>query len=273
MTEQIALPEKARRQCVVDAVVMLQSKSISQVDHAFPNDNLVQRARDGDREAFGELVRLHRAKALGLAYTLTQDTYLAEDIVQEALIRAFMHLGSLMDTNRFSPWLQRIVRNQAYMKMRRGGPNAKESPFSSLSRCADKSYCREDRGGGWSADWADIDYVLFHMTTYAAVATNERGDPVESLIRRETLQGFTDLMHCLTRRERNIFEAFFFRQLPPPEIAALFGTTTSNVYNSLSRSKVKVQRERIQVSLRQFVLTRSVLGLPTRNILATPPDF
>jgi DNA-directed RNA polymerase specialized sigma24 family protein len=86
---------------------------------------LVDRARSGDNEAFGELVRMHRAHAIGWAGTLTQDSFLVEDIVQEALILAFLHLGTLTDAGQFKSWLHRIVRNQAYMKLRRGGPFSK----------------------------------------------------------------------------------------------------------------------------------------------------
>ncbi|AFC28221.1 ECF subfamily RNA polymerase sigma-24 subunit [Paenibacillus mucilaginosus 3016] len=44
---------------------------------------LVERARSGDREAFGELVRMHRARALGWAGSLTRDAHMAEDIVDD----------------------------------------------------------------------------------------------------------------------------------------------------------------------------------------------
>jgi RNA polymerase sigma factor (sigma-70 family) len=91
---------------------------------------LVAMAREGDPDAFGELVRRHRAKAIGVAKTLTRDTHLAEDIVQEALVKAFLKLGSLVDEKRFAMWLSRIVRNEAYMKLRRGGPHGKERPFT-----------------------------------------------------------------------------------------------------------------------------------------------
>ena len=53
----------------------------------------------GNREAFGELVRRHRGKALGWATTLSRDITLAEDIVQDALIRAFLHVGELADVS------------------------------------------------------------------------------------------------------------------------------------------------------------------------------
>lgn len=82
---------------------------------------LVERARFGDQEAFGELVRRHRAKALGLAGSLTKDMYLAEDIVQEALIRAFLHLGTLTDSNRFIPWLHRFGNLGELIELKREG--------------------------------------------------------------------------------------------------------------------------------------------------------
>ncbi|WP_235885407.1 RNA polymerase sigma factor [Paenibacillus cymbidii] len=57
-------------------------------------NELVERARAGNHEAFDELVRKHRAAALGVANRMVRDIHLAEDVVQDALIRAFMHLGT-----------------------------------------------------------------------------------------------------------------------------------------------------------------------------------
>ncbi|RCW49151.1 RNA polymerase sigma factor (sigma-70 family) [Paenibacillus prosopidis] len=229
---------------------------------------LVERARSGDQEAFGELVRRHRAKALGLAGSLTKDVYLAEDIVQEALIRAFLHLGTLTDSNRFIPWLHRIVRNQAYMKLRRGGPHGKERPFVCFMS---QSGLPADSGRNEQAvDWSDIDCILFHLTDHAADEARNGQNPEQYLLRQEVLQSIHMLIRCLNKRERDIFEARFFGELPPAEIADLFDTTTANVYNTLSRSRVKLQKERIRISISLYVQRRASLGLPRRRIL-TPP--
>ncbi|NOV02959.1 RNA polymerase sigma factor [Paenibacillus planticolens] len=227
---------------------------------------LVQRARSGDRDAFGELVRYHRNQALGWATSIAGDRSLAEDIVQDALIRAFLHVGTLMNTERFVPWLQRIVRNQAYMKMRRGGPYAKELPFSGFSRIGP----RVDTSSA-ETDWTDIDAILLRLSRYAAEDAHNRNDPAISLMRADMLQGLQELLKCLSKREKAIFEAHFFDELTPAEIAFLFQTTTANVYTSLSRSKNKVYRERIRISLNGYVQNRASLGLPNRAILATPP--
>jgi len=105
---------------------------------------LVQMAKEGDAEAFNELVRRHRPKALGFARSFARDAHLAEDIVQDALVRAFIRLNQLTDIKRFVPWLQRIIRNQAYIRLRRGGPFGKERPFSAMVNE------RLDRESEWS---------------------------------------------------------------------------------------------------------------------------
>ncbi|WP_169089858.1 RNA polymerase sigma factor [Paenibacillus sp. PL91] len=229
---------------------------------------LVERARSGDEEAFGELVRRHRAKALGLAGALTKDSFMAEDIVQEALIRAFLHLGTLTDASRFMPWLHRIVRNQAYMKLRRGGPYSKEKPF--IGFMSESGMTKDAGKSGQAIDWGDIDSILFHLTDHALYESNGQS-PEQHVMRQEMLQSIHRLIRCLNKRERDIFEARFFGELPPAEIAVLFDTTTANVYNTLSRSRAKLQKERLRMSISLYVEQRATLGLHRRRILAPPP--
>lgn len=241
-------------------------------DQHFTESELVEKARSGDQEAFSELVRRYRAEALGLAHTLTRDSYMAEDIVQEALVRAFLHLGTLMDSGRFRPWLKRIVRNQAYMKLRRGGLYRKEQPFSGYgSNYGASGTGSRHSGGTSSADWSDVDRILFQLTSSAVEEVRQSNDPADIIVRHEMLHNLRLLLHCLTKREKSIFEAHFFGELPPAEIAKLFGTTTANVYTSLSRSRSKVQKERIIVSIQGHIQSRASLGLPRRRILPSPP--
>lgn len=229
---------------------------------------LVERARAGDQDAFSELVRTHRAQAYGWANTIARDTYLAEDIVQDALIRAFLHLGTLTDTRRFLPWLQTIVRNQAYMKLRRGGPFGKERPFTSFN--SQSGHVEDDVGDAHPMDWGDIDRILFRMSRSATQEAQQSGDPAKGMLRKELMEHLHSLLHCLSKRERQIFEAHFFRELPPAEIAQLFDMTTANVYNLLSRSRAKVQKERIRVTIRLYVQKRVETGQKGVHILRSP---
>ncbi len=89
------------------------------VEEARPNeDALLERARAGDRSAFTELVRIHQHDVYTLASRLVRDPELAEDVSQEALIRAWRALPRFRGDCKFSTWLHRIVVNAAW-SMRR----------------------------------------------------------------------------------------------------------------------------------------------------------
>ncbi|MFD1956354.1 RNA polymerase sigma factor [Paenibacillus thailandensis] len=208
-----------------------------QIEH---NDRLAERARLGDTEAFGELIERHRNRAKGWAERMTGDPHLADDIVQDALIRAFMHIGSLHDASRFLPWLHKIVRNQANMRLRRGGRFKREKPFAAFeTRQADAG----------DVNWDDLDSILSHLTRSATNAAACKEDPAEHLLRKELYETIRSVLHCLNRKERAVFEAYFFKQLNPEEIAAMYQMTTGSIYTYIHRSRRKLKQEQIRVSL------------------------
>jgi RNA polymerase sigma-70 factor, ECF subfamily len=77
-------------------------------DH--PDADLVELTRQrGETAAYGELVKRYQGHAYGLAYSLLSDWAQAEDMAQEAFIRAYINLNTLEDPSRFAAWLRRIV--------------------------------------------------------------------------------------------------------------------------------------------------------------------
>jgi RNA polymerase sigma factor (sigma-70 family) len=74
---------------------------------------LVARARNGDDDAFGELVRRHQAAALRLAAAVSGSNEEARDVVQEAFVKAYRALGLFRGDVPVRPWLMRIVANEA----------------------------------------------------------------------------------------------------------------------------------------------------------------
>jgi RNA polymerase sigma-70 factor (ECF subfamily) len=80
---------------------------------------LVERAREGDREAFGTLVRAAATRLDATARLILRDRELARDAVQEALIRAWRDLPGLRDPDRFDAWLYRLLANAAIDEARR----------------------------------------------------------------------------------------------------------------------------------------------------------
>ncbi len=73
---------------------------------------LVACVLQGDKEAFGEIVKQYSALMLRTAYTIVGDHDIAEDAVQDALIQAWQHLPDLRESSALRPWLMRIVVNQ-----------------------------------------------------------------------------------------------------------------------------------------------------------------
>jgi RNA polymerase sigma factor (sigma-70 family) len=77
--------------------------------------DLVCRARQGDPEAFTELVERYRDAIYGLAFHYLHDFEDARDVAQEVFLQAYLHLDQLRDPARFGPWLRQVTVNQCRM--------------------------------------------------------------------------------------------------------------------------------------------------------------
>jgi RNA polymerase sigma-70 factor (ECF subfamily) len=82
-------------------------------------DELVERARHGDREAFAALVQLTSNRMYAIATRILRDADLAEDALQGALITAWKSLPTLRDPARFEAWLRRLLVHACYAEARR----------------------------------------------------------------------------------------------------------------------------------------------------------
>ncbi len=80
---------------------------------------LVQKAQAGDAEAFTELVNRYQRKVYRLAKNITRNDEDAEDVLQEAFLKAYEHLGSFEGNSKFYTWIVRIAVNEALMKLRK----------------------------------------------------------------------------------------------------------------------------------------------------------
>ena len=74
---------------------------------------LVQRCRSGDAAAFEQLARRHIRTAYAVAYAVMQNVMDAEDVCQDALVRALERLEECRDPSRFGAWLGQIARRHA----------------------------------------------------------------------------------------------------------------------------------------------------------------
>jgi len=84
---------------------------------------LVDAARGGDAGSFETLVNRYERKIFRLAKNITQNDADAEEVMQDAFLKAYEHLKDFQGNSRFYTWLVRITINQALMKLRKRRPN------------------------------------------------------------------------------------------------------------------------------------------------------
>jgi RNA polymerase sigma-70 factor (ECF subfamily) len=83
------------------------------------DEALVSAAQRGDHEAFAALMTRHQRYVYNLAYRLLQDTHEAQDLTQEAFLRAWKGLETFRGQAKFTTWLYRIVTNLCYNRLPR----------------------------------------------------------------------------------------------------------------------------------------------------------
>jgi RNA polymerase sigma-70 factor (ECF subfamily) len=115
---------------------------------------VIRRASAGDEEAFRMLVSRHRAHAFAIALRITRSPEDAEDVVQQAFVRAWHALGQFRAESAFGTWLHRIVARRALdrageMKVRR---DREERPMLPPFRRPIRSTLAgtSSSSGGWS---------------------------------------------------------------------------------------------------------------------------
>lgn len=178
---------------------------------------LVKKAQNGDLSAFEELVRIYQNKIYALSVNLSGNREDAQDLAQEALIKAYRAIGSFRNEADFGTWLYRITVN-AWLNFRRKNS---ESLIS-----IDEAYRRDD-GGEVRRELA---------------ATSD--DPLQSLEKKE----FKDLVHSalnsLSDEHRTVLVLRDLEGYSYEEVSHLLGCSLGTVKSRLSRAR-EVMRRRV----------------------------
>ena len=148
-------------------------------------DDLVERARTGDRAAFRELFRKHRADVARLVFRMLGPNADIEDLVQEVFLQVHRSLGDFKGQSKFSTWLHRVTVNVVLMCRRA----ARSRPVFS----GEISDAEPDRG------------LL----------------PDEDASRHRRLEAFRRVLDRLPEKKRTVFVLHEIEGLPPAEIAVI----------------------------------------------------
>src|SRR5881394_1307726 len=94
----------------------IQSPAAEEVS---PDVALVERAKQGDAEAFEQLVRQYERQIFRVAQHITQNREDAEDVMQDAFLKAYEKLDQFQGNSKFYTWLVRIAVNESLMRLRK----------------------------------------------------------------------------------------------------------------------------------------------------------
>jgi RNA polymerase sigma-70 factor, ECF subfamily len=89
------------------------------VPTGFDESSLVAQAKAGDQAAFSELVTHYERKIYRLAKNITRNDEDAEDVLQDAFLKAYTHLDNFKGDSKFYTWIVRIAVNEALMRLRK----------------------------------------------------------------------------------------------------------------------------------------------------------
>ncbi len=179
--------------------------------------DLIRQAQHGDRVAFEALVRQYDHAVLRLAFHLTKSESDAQDIYQEAFLKAYRHIGSFRFECSFYTWIYRIVTNLCLDHLRRKQTRREDAPVSTDS--SGEEYSLLDR-----------------------VADDRSGaDPERDLMRRELGNRIATALEKLTPRERMVFELKHYQGLKLRTIGEMLHTTEETAKNTLFRATQKLR--------------------------------
>lgn len=174
---------------------------------------LVAVAKSGDAHAFEALVTRYEKRIYRLAWNMTQNSSDAEDVVQDAFLKAFQHLRAFQGNSRFYTWLVRIALNECLMKLRKR--RHVEVSIDGPVETEDSPLPRELKSGSPS--------------------------PEESFSQIEIRRFLEEAISELHYRLRVVFQLRDIEQLSIEETAEALGLTVAATKTRLLRARLKLR--------------------------------
>lgn len=193
-------------------------------DAALSDAELVARARRGDADAYGRLVRRHFDRVYGLVYNMLGHRQDAEDVVQTAFVRAYLALGRFRGDAAFSTWIYRIAVNTALSALARRGRQRAEISLSDLGEDAER------------------DPVWLKLA-----AADTTASPSRRLSIKELQARLNEALQKLSEAHRTVVVLHDIQGLRHEEIAEILGTRVGTV-----RSRLFYARQQLQAELTEF---------------------
>jgi len=177
------------------------------------DSELVTATKCGDTEAFDQLVFRYERRVLTMAQRIVNNREDAEDVAQESLHKAFLHISSFKEKSLFSTWLTRIVMNEALMVLRR------------RRRTFEVSHESGDDG----------------TESLAPTFVDRSPNPEQSCWRRERTKLLTEAINRLSPKLRRTILLYDIEEHSVNETAQILGTSIAAVKSRLNHGHEKLR--------------------------------
>jgi len=178
------------------------------------DQQLLETARSSNEQAFGELIGRHAQMVQKKIFRILRNHEDAEDIVQEALFRAYAHLGEFRGACAFSTWLTRIAINLALMLLRKRRLRTEVSFDQPID--------------GFQT-WGDWEYPDSSPNAEQAYASRQTAELLARAVKR------------LPSRYRNVVEQYHGKEQSLQEAADNLGITVAAVKSRLLRARLTIR--------------------------------
>ena len=176
---------------------------------------LIDRVCQGNNEAFYELIGPYQRAVFLAALSVVNNEADAEEVAQEALLKAFKNLKSFRRESKLSTWLIQIAINESRMRIRKDRKHLYESTDEPAGN-DDEDYRPKDY-----ADWREI--------------------PSEALQRKELREALTKALASLSPKYREVFILRDVQHLNISETAKTLGITEASVKTRLLRARLQMR--------------------------------
>jgi RNA polymerase sigma-70 factor, ECF subfamily len=211
------MPKAAAQHGQTSGRRLTQEQMDARAQQRSEDDELIREAQRGERSAFDALVRRYDQSVLRLALHMLGNEQDAQDVHQEAFLKAYRHLGNFRFECSFYTWLYRIVTNLCLDHLRR------------------RKSRREDASTVLDAHGDEMD-LLANLSDTRAMA-----NPARELDRKRMGEQIGEALSKLTPRERMVFELKHYQGLKLRTIGEMLSTTEETAKNTLFRATRKLR--------------------------------
>jgi RNA polymerase sigma-70 factor, ECF subfamily len=177
--------------------------------------DLIQRVLSGETDLFYELVHPYERAVFLVAASIMGNDADAEEVAQEAMLKAFKYLARFRQESKFSTWLIQIAINEAKMKLRK-----------------DRRHLYESIENGRGTD--DGDYIPTDFADWREI-------PSEALEQTELREALQKALNSLPEKYRTVLILRDVQQMSITETAQTLGISEENVKTRTSRARLQMR--------------------------------